>query len=277
MFLSKLREYLEFDTVCFWSDGCASQFRSQYCFALLCLYDANLNITWHYFESNHGKGCIDGIGGTIKRLVYRDVLSNKVIITSASHFVEYVNPLTFINVLYLNASDIETFEISSQKVDKTLQVHCVRRIREKEKWELRIFRNSVTQICLTSLQYPFANDVMAITSNDSHINAPASSTDHANLTKTISVDSWVAVKCSDNNIYPGKVVQIKSVNEYMVSKLHPLNRGHFNYTYFQPISGDVTCYDNSSILGMLPKPMPTNRRNNNFSLDQTSWDMFRNL
>ena len=83
----------------FWSDGCASQFRSQYAFYMLTKLDINIEIQWHFFEANHGKGSVDGIGGTVKHAV----LSNKVVITSPKHFAEYTNSiLPKISVLFLD-------------------------------------------------------------------------------------------------------------------------------------------------------------------------------
>ena len=53
----------------FWSDGCSSQFRSQYIFRFLCNFPAELEITWNYGQAHHFKGPHDGIGGTVKRKV----------------------------------------------------------------------------------------------------------------------------------------------------------------------------------------------------------------
>ena len=47
----------------FWSDGCASQFRSQYAFYMLTKFNRDINIQWNFFEANHGNGAVDGIGG----------------------------------------------------------------------------------------------------------------------------------------------------------------------------------------------------------------------
>ena len=62
-------------TVKFWSDDCASQFRSQFAFFMLSKSDHSINIEWNYFEANHGKGVVDGIGGTVKHAVYSHVLT----------------------------------------------------------------------------------------------------------------------------------------------------------------------------------------------------------
>ena len=67
----------------FWSDGCASQFRSQFAFYMLSKLDRNISIEWHFFESNHGKGSVDGIDGTIKHAVFHKVLTKQVVIPAA--------------------------------------------------------------------------------------------------------------------------------------------------------------------------------------------------
>ena len=50
----------------FWSDGCCSQFRSQYVSRLLCHFPPDFKITWNYGETHHFKGPHDGIGGSVK-------------------------------------------------------------------------------------------------------------------------------------------------------------------------------------------------------------------
>ena len=80
----KLLDYLKsistsLKTVYFWSDGCASQFRSKYVFRSLSFYPSWLKVFWDYGEAHHFKGLHDGIGGTIKRKVYQHASSDKVI------------------------------------------------------------------------------------------------------------------------------------------------------------------------------------------------------
>ena len=63
-------------------------------------FDSKLAIEWHYFEANHGKGCVDGIGGTVKHAVYRHVLSKQVVIASPQDFANYANEICWgINVV----------------------------------------------------------------------------------------------------------------------------------------------------------------------------------
>ena len=58
-------------TLHIWSDGCAGEFRSRYVFALVPQIDSKVEVNWYYNEKHHGKGPMDGIGGTIKNKVYR--------------------------------------------------------------------------------------------------------------------------------------------------------------------------------------------------------------
>ena len=74
--------------VIIWSDGCAPQFRSRFAFKLLSTFESSINLSWFYNERHHGKSPMDGVGGTMKNAVYRDVKSGKVTINSAKEFAE---------------------------------------------------------------------------------------------------------------------------------------------------------------------------------------------
>jgi hypothetical protein len=47
----------------------------------------DINISWNYFSSSHGKGIVDSIGGTLKRLVWTEILAGARVI-SAKDFVD---------------------------------------------------------------------------------------------------------------------------------------------------------------------------------------------
>lgn len=50
-----------------------SQYKNRYHIMNLCLHEKDFSIPaeWHYFETGHGKGPSDGLGGTLKRLAAR--------------------------------------------------------------------------------------------------------------------------------------------------------------------------------------------------------------
>ena len=90
--LSTMQTDYDIKTVKFWSDGCASEFRSQFAFFILSKFDHAINTEWNYFEANHGKGAVDGIGGTVKHAVYY-VFTNRVVIKSPKQFAGYANEI----------------------------------------------------------------------------------------------------------------------------------------------------------------------------------------
>ena len=114
-----------------WSDGCAGQFHSRYVLSLLLTLDKTVNLRWYYNERHHGKGPMDGVGGTIKNRVYRDVMSNKCLIKSAEEFSNHANKVVNgITSLYLPESDLlaEPDNIEeAPKIPETLSVHMLGR------------------------------------------------------------------------------------------------------------------------------------------------------
>ena len=116
-------------TLHIWSDGCADQSRSRYVYALVSQIDSKVEVNWYYNERHHGKGPMDGIGGTIKNKVYRDVMSKKYLITNAKDFAEYANKTINgttsicmpVNELLTEPDNIENVP----KVSETLSIHKV--------------------------------------------------------------------------------------------------------------------------------------------------------
>lgn len=71
-----------------WSDGPSSQFKNKYIAASLRFLENkhNVKIQWNYFATSHGKGPVDGIGGSVKRQVRQAVLSRKDHVYNATDF-----------------------------------------------------------------------------------------------------------------------------------------------------------------------------------------------
>lgn len=60
----------------------------------MCYYLAHfypeLEIEWNYNEAHHEKGPMDGVGGTIKNCVFREVKSGRLTIESPEEFAHAV-------------------------------------------------------------------------------------------------------------------------------------------------------------------------------------------
>ena len=57
----------------YWSDGCAGQYKNYKNMMNLCMHkeDFQLDATWSFFATSHGKSPCDGVGGTVKRKIAR--------------------------------------------------------------------------------------------------------------------------------------------------------------------------------------------------------------
>ena len=90
-----------------WSDGMAAQFRSRLVFMLLSTIDDAIDLEWQYIEAHHGKGPMDGVGGTVKTLVFRAVKSGKISVRDPEEFVKDVNDIVpLIRSIYMPIVDM---------------------------------------------------------------------------------------------------------------------------------------------------------------------------
>lgn len=70
------------------TDSCAGQFKNRWTLSSIMnlTHFSGVEVEWNFFAPGHGKGAVDGIGGTAKRLVYRKVLSGVMSVQSAREF-----------------------------------------------------------------------------------------------------------------------------------------------------------------------------------------------
>ena len=76
-----------------WSDGMGAQFRYRFVLMLLSSIDQAIDVEQHYNEAHHGKGFMDGVGGTIKNLVFCAVKSGKVLVRDPEEFAKATNDI----------------------------------------------------------------------------------------------------------------------------------------------------------------------------------------
>ena len=118
----------KFHRLIVWSDGMGSQFRSRFVFKILSgtlLVDKSLS--WFYNERHHGKGPMDGVGGTLKNVVFRKVKSNKAVIHNPKEFAEAASEFvpSVITIYMPSESEItepEGIEAASP-IPETLKIH----------------------------------------------------------------------------------------------------------------------------------------------------------
>lgn len=73
-----------------WSDGPTSQFKNKFMAAMIPHLENHfkIKITWNYFATAYGKGCIDGIGATTKKIVRNHIKANDCIVNNSSDFMK---------------------------------------------------------------------------------------------------------------------------------------------------------------------------------------------
>lgn len=119
--------------ILYFSDGSAAQFKNCVNFYYLANHEQyfGLKADWHYFATAHGKGAVDGVGGTIKRMLRLGQYKNILISTAAQAFgyiqQKYDAKETSIQPIYLPASVINRIKIpkSVKTVKGTQKFHAV--------------------------------------------------------------------------------------------------------------------------------------------------------
>ena len=121
-----------------WTDGPSSQFKNRFMFVAINKLKEHAcfsKLIWNYFATSHGKGVVDGIGGTAKRVVNRLVLSRKVEVTDAATFAKALEIAgSSMRVMEMNANDIqeknETMNLvntwkTTRAVPGCINIHCI--------------------------------------------------------------------------------------------------------------------------------------------------------
>ena len=94
------------------SDGAGSQLKNRYNLSLL-LWPQKMSgtltdIDWSFFGTAHGKGPVDGVGGTVKRAVWRRILQGQVVVQDAAQFAKVAQECCpGVTILYVPSSDID--------------------------------------------------------------------------------------------------------------------------------------------------------------------------
>ena len=133
-----LSKYPSIRHVDVFTDGAASQFKNKFLFCFLSTKlpsVVDIQLSWNFFATSHGKGAVDGVGGTVKRAVASAVNSRSCVVTDASSFAEAAKSrCPNICILLVSAEDIDNFSKShtleetwqlATAIPNTQAIHCV--------------------------------------------------------------------------------------------------------------------------------------------------------
>ena len=121
----------------FFSDGAGSQFKNRFTLSILLrptLLHRNVQeVDWSFFGTAHGKGPVDGVGGTVKRAVWRRILQGQVTISTPHEFAAVAKEACpNVRILFIDAAQVATTrqELESlweqnrpQSIPNTRQAH----------------------------------------------------------------------------------------------------------------------------------------------------------
>ena len=99
----------QYNEVSIWTDGPASQFKNRYIAASIPVLEKKHNVTihWNFFATSHGKGPVDGIGGSVKRQAWMAVKNRHALVTNAASFTDAVKLNSSVEVIEVTSSDID--------------------------------------------------------------------------------------------------------------------------------------------------------------------------
>ena len=124
----------DLDTIHYWTDSPTSQYRNKHMFEFVANHKDTygVNARWNYFESGHGKGPCDGLGGTCKRLADEAMRSGRCVIQNAKDFYDWAVNSSMKNVKFRFVASHRCEEAATQLAQKdvkaikgTMKVHCV--------------------------------------------------------------------------------------------------------------------------------------------------------
>lgn len=95
-------------------DGPYSQFKNKFIADLIPYLELQfgIKIVWYYFATSHGKGCVDGIGATVKTVVRKHVRARNIIVNCAVDFQKAFN-LTVSKIMVEVVTDEEFVNINN--------------------------------------------------------------------------------------------------------------------------------------------------------------------
>jgi hypothetical protein len=124
------------------SDGAALQFKQKYLFSNLHEWEEahGIKLRWNFFATSHGKGAVDGLGGTVKRLVWRAVCSGTVAVTTAEEYSKIAadrNPA--VHVAFIPKTDVAELQTrlaekwsSVLAIPRTQRLHCFKPVNHQQ-------------------------------------------------------------------------------------------------------------------------------------------------
>ena len=240
------------------SDGCAGQFKNRYTLLNLTyfLQDFGVDGTWNFFATSHGKGAVDGIGGTIKRIVWQLIKSRQCIVSCAKEFYECArNAMKGVTVLFTSAEHVAAasncLNTRWERVKPIPQLH-----------KFHCFHSVGQGVIKAALTYHGEMSTTVSLEDGEPQCITGTSTSSSDQSKNIDVGDFVLVKLdisgklNTKKEYYAEVLNLDEENDSVVLKyMHPSSS-----TWIWPKKEDISMEKASVIVKKVKHPRVINNR-----------------
>ncbi|VDI32445.1 Hypothetical predicted protein [Mytilus galloprovincialis] len=249
----------------YWTDSPSSQYRNKSAFYVVSDHKNLLGIQaiWNYFETGHGKGPCDGIGGTSKRTADLAIRQGKIVVQNASDYFEKVGPLhKSASYRFVSSKDIDICRKEVEEINKslialkgTMQVHQVASVSKGR-----------VKTCTTSCYWDEHDEPETTTPGDNRYKQDDAVTSE-DASKDIVEGDWVAVTY-DDEWHIGKVITIDSDDELEIKFLRPTRTINDSKSLFKwPLPPDILNMKRTDILCQIIEPSAVGRSGRSFQID----------
>ncbi|XP_063232470.1 uncharacterized protein LOC134536608 [Bacillus rossius redtenbacheri] len=273
VFLNKLikvlkEEFPSLARVHIFSDGSAAQFKNRYIILSLTYFqqDFGTDCTWNFFATSHGKGSVDGVGGTVKRTVWRLVKSRQCVVQCAEDFFDCArNALKGITILFTSAIKIiSMYETVSSRWVNVDPVPRLQKLHSFQPVTEGVVRVAITSYGENSLVVNLKNAYNECEVSDAPQPGPSASVSIEG-TDSIEVGDFVFVqlnvmglgtKTTSRKDYFAEVLSIDiETNQVVLKYMHPSGK-----MWIWPKENDISTEDISVIVNKCEPPKLVNNR-----------------
>ncbi len=273
----------------YWTDSPSSQYRNKDIFHLVATHRDRYGVpaVWNYFESGHGKGPCDGLGGTTKRMADEAVRRGATTIQDAKGFYDWAtsssSSMRDVTFRYISSHDCqanvnETFTLKA--VQGTMKVHAAATSKTPGCVDVK----ETSCYCNACLRGTFCgNWTTKEVKRRSQVEPNVTVTEESpeELPAAIRANSFVAA-VYDQKWYIGKVCDVDDDDGEVLLTFMKISTGKGNRVLFQwPAHPDELWVHPRDILCETDPPQPVGKSKRMFRLadSQTTLieDKFKNL
>ena len=226
IFRSLRAKFPSIQAINIFSDGPSSQLKQRFFFSNLHHWEQDhvITIRWNFFATSHGKGVVDGIGGMVKRTVWRHIRSERSHVTTPHDYAALAKQLcSNVQIEFVAKSEIDQqFAFVDAKwegviaVPQTHRVHCIQtsgadqvKVADTSNEIDKCFR--ICRICKTIITPP----TQSATGEDSPLDDDIQP---CQLPPNLTIGLWVIIKYADEE-YPEEETSIED-SDIEVSVMH---------------------------------------------------------